>query len=194
MAAKARAIIAAAVIALLPQPSSADQGGIGFWLPGAFGSLAAVPGVPGWSLGLIYLHSSVEAGGDVAASRAIRLGDRTTNLRTKLRADLNRDEDVALVAPTYTFATPVLGGQLSASLMAIVGNQQATIDALATGALGPIGFRRQGSFSDSLFSYGDLFPHVVNWDGKFYLEDGVHRALRAALQQRTTIHARVLVL
>jgi len=25
-----------------------------------------------------------------------------------------------------------------------------------------------------------------------YLEDGLHRALRAALQQRTSIHARVL--
>ena len=46
---------------------------------------------------------------------------------------------------------------------------------------------------DSTF-YGDLFPHVVQWDGGLYLEDGVHRALRAALQQRTSIHARVLVL
>ena len=46
---------------------------------------------------------------------------------------------------------------------------------------------------DSTF-YGDLFPHVVQWEGSYYLEDGVHRALRAALQQRTTIHARVLVL
>jgi hypothetical protein len=27
-----------------------------------------------------------------------------------------------------------------------------------------------------------------------YLEDGLHRALRAALQQRPVIHARVLVL
>lgn len=46
---------------------------------------------------------------------------------------------------------------------------------------------------DSTF-YGDLFPHVVQWDGDLYLEDGLHRAVRAALQQRTTIHARVLVL
>jgi Arc/MetJ family transcription regulator len=46
---------------------------------------------------------------------------------------------------------------------------------------------------DSTF-YGDLFPHVVEWGGKLYLEDGVHRALRAALQQRTTIHARVHVI
>ncbi|HLU44161.1 MAG TPA: type II toxin-antitoxin system VapB family antitoxin [Natronosporangium sp.] len=46
---------------------------------------------------------------------------------------------------------------------------------------------------DSTF-YGDLFPHVVEWKGSLYLEDGLHRALRAALQQRTQIHARVLVL
>ncbi|MGH3731700.1 MAG: type II toxin-antitoxin system VapB family antitoxin [Micromonosporaceae bacterium] len=46
---------------------------------------------------------------------------------------------------------------------------------------------------DSTF-YGDLFPHVVQWEGGLYLEDGLHRALRAALQQRTSIHARVLLL
>ena len=45
---------------------------------------------------------------------------------------------------------------------------------------------------DSTF-YGDLFPHVVQWRGDLYLEDGMHRALRAALQQRPTLHARVYV-
>lgn len=44
---------------------------------------------------------------------------------------------------------------------------------------------------DSTF-YGDLFAHVVSWNGDLYLEDGLHRALRAALQQRQTVHARVL--
>ncbi len=46
---------------------------------------------------------------------------------------------------------------------------------------------------DSTF-YGDLFPHVVQFHGKLYLEDGLHRALRAALQQRLVLHVRVLVL
>ncbi|HJE51764.1 MAG TPA: type II toxin-antitoxin system VapB family antitoxin [Tessaracoccus flavescens] len=46
---------------------------------------------------------------------------------------------------------------------------------------------------DSTF-YGDLFAHVVAYRGELYLEDGLHRALRAALQQRQTMHARVLEL
>ncbi|MGH3330420.1 MAG: type II toxin-antitoxin system VapB family antitoxin [Nocardioidaceae bacterium] len=43
---------------------------------------------------------------------------------------------------------------------------------------------------DSTF-FGDLFAHVVEWRGELYLEDGLHRALRAALQQRLVLHARV---
>ena len=45
---------------------------------------------------------------------------------------------------------------------------------------------------DSTF-YGDLFAHVVQWRGDHYLEDGLHRALRAALQQRNVLHARIHV-
>jgi Arc/MetJ family transcription regulator len=45
---------------------------------------------------------------------------------------------------------------------------------------------------DSTF-FGDLFAHVVEWRGELYLEDGLHRALRAALQQRHVLHARVHV-
>jgi len=46
---------------------------------------------------------------------------------------------------------------------------------------------------DSTF-FGDLFAHVVDWRGDLYLEDGLHRALRAALHQRQVLHARVLVM
>ena len=45
---------------------------------------------------------------------------------------------------------------------------------------------------DSTF-FGDLFAHVVEWGDDLYLEDGLHRALRAALQQRHVLHARVHV-
>lgn len=43
---------------------------------------------------------------------------------------------------------------------------------------------------DSTF-YGDLFPHAVRWQGDIYLEDGLHRAVRAALRNRVVLHARV---
>lgn len=39
--------------------------------------------------------------------------------------------------------------------------------------------------------YGDLFAHCVAWNGELYLEDGLHRAVRAALQQRAMLHARI---
>ncbi|HEY5553295.1 MAG TPA: type II toxin-antitoxin system VapB family antitoxin [Cellulomonas sp.] len=48
--------------------------------------------------------------------------------------------------------------------------------------------------SDDSTFYGDLFAHVVQWRGVMYLEDGLHRAVRAALQQRPVLHARVLVI
>lgn len=44
---------------------------------------------------------------------------------------------------------------------------------------------------DSTF-YGDLFSHVVRWQGDLYLEDGLHRAVRSALRNRNVIHARML--
>ncbi len=46
--------------------------------------------------------------------------------------------------------------------------------------------------ADDATIYGDLFCHVVRWRGELYLEDGLHRAIRAALQQRLVLHARVL--
>ena len=30
----------------------ADEGGVSFWLPGTYGSLASVPAVPGWSFSI----------------------------------------------------------------------------------------------------------------------------------------------
>ena len=40
--------------------------------------------------------------------------------------------------------------------------------------------------------FGDLFCHVVRWNGELYLEDGLHRALRAALENRHSMHVRIL--
>jgi hypothetical protein len=145
--------------------AAADQGGISFWLPGAFGSMAATPLVPGWSLGAIYLHSDVRGGGDVAASRAIRLGNATTNLTVNLDAELKARVDIGVLSPSYVFASPVLGGQLAVNVLAIYGRQQANIDANITGALGPIGFATERHISDELTAFGDVFIQpTLRWN------------------------------
>ena len=48
--------------------------------------------------------------------------------------------------------------------------------------------------SDDSTFYGDLFAHVIMYRGVMYLEDGLYRAVRAALQQRPILHARVLTI
>jgi hypothetical protein len=53
----------------------ADEGGVSFWLPGLYGSLAAVPQQqPGWAVMTTYYHTSVSASGDVARAREITIG------------------------------------------------------------------------------------------------------------------------
>jgi hypothetical protein len=152
-------------VALTPKPSIADEGGVGFWLPGAFGSLAAVPGTPGWSLGVIYLHSDVSGGGDVAASRSLNIGGRQANLRVNLDAKVQGLADLGVLAPGYTFETPVLGGQLAVSALFVGGRSTANIDAAITGALGPIGFATARSISDSLTGFGDVFLQpMLRWN------------------------------
>ena len=84
-----------------------------FWIPGFFGSLAATPQQPGWSLANMYYHTSVSAGADVSRAREITIGKIPANLSANLSANLNATADLGIVIPSYVFATPVLGGQLA---------------------------------------------------------------------------------
>lgn len=81
--------ITAAAIALFSQSSSADENGVSFWLPGLFGSLAAVPQQPGWSIAIINYYDSVSASGNVAAAREISIGGRTATVNVNLNVNLN---------------------------------------------------------------------------------------------------------
>ena len=38
----------------------------------------------------------------------------------------------------------------------------------------------------------DQYPHVIQWQGNTYLEDGHHRVVRAALNGQQTVDARIL--
>jgi hypothetical protein len=62
------------VLIAVPMVAIADEGGVSFWIPGFFGSLAAAPMQPGWSLTSFYYHTSVSAGADVARAREFEIG------------------------------------------------------------------------------------------------------------------------
>ena len=97
--------------------SLADEGGVSFWLPGLYGSLAAVPpAAPGWSFYTFNYYSKVSAGADVSAAREIQIGRFTPTVTANLSANLNARVDLQWLQPNYTFATPVIGGQLTLSM------------------------------------------------------------------------------
>jgi hypothetical protein len=80
--------------ALIPGASFADEGGVSFWLPGLYGSLAAVPATAGWSFLMFQYHTSVNAGADVSAAREITIGRFNPTLNLNLKADLNSDAEI----------------------------------------------------------------------------------------------------
>ena len=136
---------------LAPRPAVADESGVSFWLPGQFGSFAAVQGEPGWSLPIVYYHASMDAGRDRLFVRG-----RATVTGLDVRADL------AFIVPTYVFATPVAGAQASLGMTAVVGRAKVGIDATLTG---PAGRAVSGARSDTRESVGDLYPTAsLKWN------------------------------
>src|SRR5450631_2776612 len=108
-------LAATLLLAFSAQVARADESGISFWLPGLYGSLAATPATPGWSVATIYYHTSGNASGAAAAAREAQVGRFSPNVNVNLNLALSGQADLIFIAPTYTFATPVLGGQLSAT-------------------------------------------------------------------------------
>jgi hypothetical protein len=167
------ALLLTGVVAFSSQRAAADEGGVSFWVPGTFGSLAATPQQPGWSLASIYYYTSVSAGGGVSLSREFTIGKIPPNLTANLNAKLNSTAGTAWVAPSYVFAAPILGGQAAISLTGIYGRMNTSVAGTLTGALatpfGSIPFMRSDSISDSLTGFGDLYPQVsLRWS------NGVH--------------------
>jgi len=152
-----------------PTVAAADEGGVSFWIPGFFGSLAASPQQPGWSLTNIAYQTSVSADAGVAIARERTLGNIPVNLNlsANLTASLSARADLDLLMASYVFKTPVLGGQASVSLLGLYGRMDTslgaqlsgTLSATAGGApLGSLSFSRFDSIQDTLWGFGDLLP------------------------------------
>jgi len=153
------------------QAARADEGGVSFWIPGLYGSLAATPQVPGWSVATIYYHTSVTGGPDVAFAREVPVGRLTVNFTGNINTNLKADADFGFALPQYVFAQPLLGGQAAVGLLVPVGNNRVGVDALLTGnlGLGGPGFTIGGSRTDDATAGGDLVPLAsLRWNS------GVH--------------------
>ncbi len=150
-----------ALASLAPSPAKADEGGISFWLPGLFGSLAAVPGQPGWALSTIYYHTSVKGGG----TAFIRGG--------AIVAGLKGDVDLGITGVTYIFATPVLGGQAAFTVIGAGGRTEASIQATLTG---PMGNQISGQRTDILSGFADAL-----WQGTLKWNEGVNNYIVYAM-------------
>jgi hypothetical protein len=143
----------AALVGSLPvgQQALADEGGVSFWLPGNFGSLAAAPGVPGWAFATVYYHGSPSADG----GKQFQAGGN-------IQGGLAARADLAFVNATYVFATPVLGAQAALSMAAAYGRMDASVDATLTG---PGGGVISGHRDQSFWGFSDLYPQAsLKWN------------------------------
>jgi len=131
--------------------TQADEAGVSFWLPGQYGSFAASPGEPGWSLESTYYHASASA----SAARSFERGGG-------IQVGLTSPSDFVMVTPTYSFATPVFGAQAALGMTALIGRNSTSASATLTG---PGGNSLSESSSDRVFGLGDLYPTAsLKWN------------------------------
>ena len=137
-------------------------GGVSFWLPGIFGSLAAVPVTPGWAYSTIYIHLQENAsrGQNFVTSGGIP---------GSVTAGLNAHADALVLGITYTSPMPVLGGQAGFSVLTAPGNIGAGIDATLTG---PRGNTISGGVTDNRTTLTDVF-----YQGTLKWNQGVHNEM-----------------
>jgi hypothetical protein len=141
----AAALAATVGLALVPRPASADENGVSFWLPGIYGTLAAVPTPPGFSFTTFNYYDTV------STERTIDLGGGE-----HVVAGVNANANLQYVFPSYAFNTPL--GSLSVGMFGFAGSNTTSASETFVGPTGPS--VTTGS-SATLFSYGDLAPVVT---------------------------------
>ena len=145
--------------------SLADEDGVSFWLPGLFGSLAAVPQQPGWAFTATNYFTSLNASGAVAVAREITIGRFNPTVNVNLNVNLNTKFETVLLNPSYVFATPIFGGQLALGVLGFVGGNSTQLNGSLTLASGPFAIMRQGSISQTTTGVGDLYPQaIIRWN------------------------------
>ena len=135
---------------LCTEPVMADEGGTSFWLPGQYGSFAALAPEPGLALALVTYRYSANGSG----SRPLGFGN---NLKLGVDADYLGQ----FIVPSYTPDTTFLGGRPSFSLAFIPAKSETS----ATVSIGGV----TSAASDSVTGLSDIYPTA-----SLFWNDGVH--------------------
>jgi hypothetical protein len=143
----ALAVSAGSLFALWPASVvHADEGGVSFWLPGQYGSFAAIAPSPGWSMPLVFYNYS---GSTQSADHVLPSG--------RVVGSLSGSVYGLFIVPTYTLNTTIIGAVPSFSMGFMPGYGAAS----ANLTLGPLSASR----SDSIWGGSDLYPTVqLFWD------------------------------
>jgi hypothetical protein len=128
----------------LPCPAAADEGGVSFWLPGQYGSFAAVPSEPGWSFEGSYYHASADDSRNISFQRggAIQTG-------------MTSPSDLFMFTPTYAFKTRIFGAQAAFGTTILYGKNATSVSETFAGSRGNT---LSGSQSDDVLGFGDIYP------------------------------------
>ena len=159
------AISLASVISV-PETSLADEGGVSFWIPGFFGSLAATPQQPGWAVASVFYNTNVSGSGALALAKEFEIRNIPLNLQAQINANVHATGTLDLVVPTYVFATPVLGGQASVSLLEGYGRTSTSLNGSVAGTINGMPFGpRFDSINDSTWGFSDFIPQfALRWN------------------------------
>ena len=129
----------------------ADEAGVSIWLPGTFGSLAAVPTQPGFQWSTTFYHATATS----ESSKQFEEGGRIVT-------GLSPKPSLIQLSPSYAFEPPVLGAQLSLALTTV----PAFVSNRVTSTLvGPRGGTLSGVKTQSVQGFGDLYPRAsLKWN------------------------------
>jgi len=131
--------------------AAADEAGVSFWLPGQYGSFAAVLSQPGWSFENNFYHASADASRSINFARG-----------GGIQAGMKSPSDFFMFTPTYAFATPIFGAQAAFGATMLYGRNSTSVSTTLTG---PGGNTLSGSKSDEVFGFGDLYPTAsLKWN------------------------------
>ena len=147
-------LLAALSCCYFPRTATADEAGTSFWLPGQYGSFAAVPSDPGWSFESAYYHATADASSGVDFERD-----------GAIQAGVKSPSDFFMFTPTYAFKTPIFGAQAALGTTIVYGKNATSVSATLAG---PGGNTLSGSNSDEVLGFGDIYPTVsLKWNKDF---------------------------